>query len=54
MAKHGADEGWRQHVINNVLPRMEATSPAGTAGFEPGLQTRKRLALASTFSRRSM
>ncbi|MET4036505.1 hypothetical protein ABIB94_008102 [Bradyrhizobium sp. JR7.2] len=36
MAKHGADEGWRQHVINNVLPRMEATSPAGTAGFEPG------------------
>ncbi len=34
MAKHGPDEGWRQHVIDNVLPRMEATTEQAT-GFTP-------------------
>ena len=28
------DEGWRQHVLNNVLPRMEASN-AATTSFEP-------------------
>ena len=28
------DEGWRQHVLNNVLPRLESTAPAATS-FEP-------------------
>lgn len=31
MAKHGPDEGWRQHVLNNVLPRMEATAEPATS-----------------------
>ena len=35
MAKHGPDEGWRQHVLNNVLPRMEATTESATS-FTPG------------------
>jgi hypothetical protein len=34
MAKHGPDESWRQHVINNVLPKMEATAEQLT-GFTP-------------------
>ena len=34
MAKHGPDEGWRRHVIDNVLPRMEATAEQLT-GFTP-------------------
>ena len=28
------DEGWREHALNNMLPRMEAAEPA--AGFTPG------------------
>ena len=35
MAKHGSDQNWREHVMNNVLPRMESTGPAAT-GLEPG------------------
>jgi hypothetical protein len=34
MAKHGPDDGLRQHVLNNVLPRMEATTEQAT-GFQP-------------------
>ncbi|MET4244605.1 hypothetical protein [Bradyrhizobium sp. RT10b] len=32
MAKHGPDQGWRQHVIDNVLPRMEVNSGAAVTG----------------------
>jgi hypothetical protein len=24
MAKHGPDQSWREHVLNNILPKMEA------------------------------
>jgi hypothetical protein len=34
MAKHGPDEGWRQHVIDHMLPKMEATTEQAT-GFTP-------------------
>jgi hypothetical protein len=35
MAKHGPDEGWRQHVLG-MLPRMEANAVTGPAtGFTP-------------------
>jgi hypothetical protein len=34
MAKRGPDQDWRQHVIDNVLPRMEATTEQAT-GFTP-------------------
>lgn len=38
MAKHGPDEGWHQHVLNTVIPKMEAaaaTAPTIT-GLTPG------------------
>ena len=35
MAKHGSDEGWRQHVLNNVLPRMEANAAPAATSFDP-------------------
>ncbi|WP_338822727.1 hypothetical protein WDM22_02070 [Bradyrhizobium septentrionale] len=31
---HGPDEGWRRHVLEHMLPRMEATSSAAT-GLTP-------------------
>jgi hypothetical protein len=34
MAKQ-SDEGWRQHVIDNVLPRMEANDMGAATGFTP-------------------
>jgi hypothetical protein len=33
-AKHGPDQNWRQHIIDNVLPKMEATTEQLT-GFQP-------------------
>ena len=35
MTKHRPDEGWRQHVVETMLPRMEATAEQAT-GFTPG------------------
>src|SRR5258707_6265417 len=37
MAKQ-PDEGWRQHMINNLLPRMEASTEQAT-GFTPAPTT---------------
>jgi hypothetical protein len=34
MAKHGPDQNWRQHIIDNVLPKMEATTEQ-TTSFQP-------------------
>src|ERR1700754_2601864 len=38
MAKHGPDEGWRQHVLNTLLPTMEANTGPAT-GFTPAPTT---------------
>ena len=31
MAKHGPDEGWRQHILKTVLPKMQATPEQATS-----------------------